>query len=179
MGRLWFGLFFCALLLPCRVDADFYRYRDRSGAIRFTDNIAEVPPEQRKEIKSYEDAAKTATETQQDENSAAAASADAEKTAADAGKDAGEPIAAQLHQRQQALNQEYEALQKERAALQQPAGQRVNPTEQEKYTKAVEALNAKITDYQQRRNVYENDVKAHNEKMKSQTAPNPESTRQP
>ncbi len=33
--------------------AEFYRYRDANGIIRFTDNLGEVPPDQRPEVDSY------------------------------------------------------------------------------------------------------------------------------
>ena len=152
--------------------AEFYKYRDKNGAIRFTDNLALVPPDQRPKLKVYEGAAQPAAPSavatpNRGEPEPAAVEASEEQAAAE-----GE-IAA-LRQRQEALMAEYDGLQKEREALAPPVGRRVSEDEQKAYNRKVEALNAKLKSYQERRDAYEREVTAHNEKMKQRLMQKPE-----
>lgn len=168
----WILTLVMATVLAAPAAAEFYRYRDKSGTIRYTDNLTEVPPEQRAGLKAYREtvsspAASTASETGASAQETAPAEASNE---ADEGRSAAEETAARLRQRQKALIEEYETLQKERSALAQRAGQRVNNAQQARYQEAVEALNARIRDYQQRREVYEQEVQAHNARMAQRAA---------
>ena len=170
----WVLTLVMATVLAAPAAAEFYRYRDKSGAIRYTDNLTEVPPEQRANLKAYREtvslpASNTASETAASGQVPAQVEVGVD-TDADAARKAAEETAARLRQRQEALIQEYEALQKERAALAQRSGQRVNNAQQARYHEDVEALNAKIRDYQQRREAYEQEVQAHNARMAQRAA---------
>jgi hypothetical protein len=177
MGFRWFLTLVMATVLAAPATAEFYRYRDKNGTLRFTDNLTEVPPAQRAHLKTYREtiasparrsADDTAVTDTPPESAAPGIETDeAQKTA--------EQTAEALRRRQDALIQEYEALQKERAALAQRAGQRVNNAQQARYTEAVEALNAKIRDYQQRREAYEREAQAHNARMAEVAGTNPPS----
>jgi len=43
------------LVLPMLVSAEIYKYRDQNGVLRFTDNLTEVPIDQRKNIEQYKE----------------------------------------------------------------------------------------------------------------------------
>jgi len=43
------------LVLPMLASAEIYKYRDPNGVLRFTDNLAEVPIAQRKNIQQYKE----------------------------------------------------------------------------------------------------------------------------
>ena len=43
-------LFLSLMLVPGLCLAEFYKYRDANGAIRFTDNLGDVPKDQRENI---------------------------------------------------------------------------------------------------------------------------------
>lgn len=150
-----------ALAVPA--SAQFYKYRDKSGAIRFTDNLADVPPEQRENLKTYEET-KTAvpedTAGGGEQTTPAEAELEAQRAAAQAKSQ-------ELRDRQKALMDEYEALQQDREELARMGGQRASEEEQRAYREKIEALNAKVKAYQERREAYERDVQAHNEEMKS------------
>ena len=173
MGLRWVLALVMATVLAAPAAAEFYRYRDKNGTIRFTDNLAEVPPEQRADLKTYREVVSSPPTTafpETDPSGQAPEPAATVSAEADEERRAAEETAARLRQRQEALIQEYEALQKERAALAKRDGQRVNNAQQARYTEAVEALNAKIRDYQQRREAYEQEVQAHNARMARQAA---------
>jgi len=166
-------LVMATVLAPAPAAAEFYRYRDQNGTVRFTDNLTEVPPEQRANLKAYRETVSPAFGRTGAEADASVQVPEPETTDAEVDEDrkAVEETAARLRQRQEALIREYEALQKDRAALARRDGQRVNNAQQARYAEAVEALNAKIRDYQQRREAYERDVQAHNARMARQAAP--------
>lgn len=50
------GLCLAVLLFANPVLGEFFKYRDSNGVLRFTDNLAEVPPDQRPKAKSYKEA---------------------------------------------------------------------------------------------------------------------------
>ena len=41
---------------PLQAGAEFYRYTDENGVLRYTDNLQEVPPEKRSQLKKYKEA---------------------------------------------------------------------------------------------------------------------------
>ena len=41
------------LLVPALSFAEFYKYRDKDGVLRFTDNLVDVPEDQRPKVDSY------------------------------------------------------------------------------------------------------------------------------
>ena len=49
------GLCLAVLLLANPVLGEFYKYRDRNGVLRFTDNLADVPVDQRPDAQSYKE----------------------------------------------------------------------------------------------------------------------------
>ena len=48
-------LFLVLLVLPMLVSAEIYKYRDQNGVLRFTDNLTEVPIDQRENIEQYQE----------------------------------------------------------------------------------------------------------------------------
>ena len=43
------------LVLPMLASAEIYKYRDQNGVLRFTDNLTEVPVDQRENIDQYQE----------------------------------------------------------------------------------------------------------------------------
>ena len=48
-------LFLALLVLPMLASAEIYKYRDQNGVLRFTDNLTEVPIDQRENIQQYKE----------------------------------------------------------------------------------------------------------------------------
>ncbi|MBE9582728.1 MAG: DUF4124 domain-containing protein, partial [Proteobacteria bacterium] len=42
-------------IFPALASAEFYKYVDKNGSVRFTDNLANVPADQRSQVDEYED----------------------------------------------------------------------------------------------------------------------------
>ena len=167
----------CILMLivsvwfPTTVCAEFYKYKDQNGVLRFTDNIADVPEDQRiglethQEVISNETPADFSEMTRQEvEERQKALGPPAFQEPQD---EAGNLSDQELNQKKAALDQEYANLMKEKRALLESKKKIRNVTESKAYNKKVGALNQRIADFDTRRQAFTEEADAFNEKMKS------------
>ena len=153
MRDAWVGVLLWGLLLPGPLGAEFYRYRDAGGAIRYTDNIAEVPAGQRPDVQRYDT---TVTPP------AGAADAAAAPDAPDF-KDL-QAARMKLNDTKAELDREYGELMKFKEALTQERAQVTSAEEAGNVRSKILELNRRITDYEGRRQEYETmlaEFKAH------------------
>lgn len=144
--------------LPSPARAEFYRYRDAAGAIRYTDNLADVPPAQREGMTAYQGAPVPAETPQPD----AGARDGRDGQPAEAGPEPGSREAYEaLQRRHQDLQREFAALQEERRELERITGQTMKETELAPYREKLEGLNARTRAYQEKRTIYEKDLAAY------------------
>jgi chromosome segregation ATPase len=146
------------LLTPLAGDAEFYKYKDETGALRFTDDLTEVPPDQRPKVKSYEEPADYGIGENESEKETASEEEEGE---------GGMHYEAQsLYDRKDKLDSEYKALMKERQSL---ARERLNlktQAEREAYNAKAQRLNEKISDFENRRSAFQKEVEKYNKKVK-------------
>jgi hypothetical protein len=139
--------------------AEFYKYRDANGVLRFTDNLAEVPPDQRPNVSTYEGV--QASGDASAEQAAALPSDEGQREAAAAGgsgsgvkEDLGEErkrlegIKQTLDKEREDLALQKEALKEERKRLRDERDARV-------YNEKVKELNDRIAEYEQRRKAFQ------------------------
>ncbi len=132
-------LFTILVFLSCvmAAQAEFYRYKDENGAIRFTDDLAEVPEDQRPKLRVYDEPADFGIEPEKP----------AEKENAEAEDDKDKPdrmtVYKQLREEEARLMEELEDLKKEKANFGEPGS--------ESYNKKVEQLNKKVEEYEKKR----------------------------
>jgi len=152
---------------------EYYQYTDQSGVLRFTDNLANVPKDQRPDVKTYKSVkadAVNAADGLNKETETAPAPAAAEKDAPPVDGSWDERVSRQgdeLDRRQVELNKLFTKLQNERTALEAkapPTGASSKTTRA--YRKRVEALNARIERYEKQRVEFEKKVTAFNAKFK-------------
>jgi hypothetical protein len=186
--RLLLTVWVCLALLPSLAAAKLYKFRDRSGALRYTDNLAEVPPDQRPNVETEPEI--VTPETAPAESPEAKPKAGGKKSAspgqpqpapappASWDKAAGEARleADNLLETRRQLEEEFAGLMQEKQAL----GEERKKIEDEKMAplirkKAVDAMNQKvrdlnkrIADFETRRNAFEAQADAFNAKWKSQ-----------
>ena len=162
IGRLMVAL--VVLGLPTLVSAEFYKYVDKDGKVQFTDNIANIPADQRSQVQEYEDAP---------EKPRAGVSGDSETTKAAAEKeplsdeDNGSAAAEQLRETGRQLGEEYEALMKEKEELEKQEFKRLTSRAGRNLVERINDLNARIADYDQRLEAHNKAVEAHNARIEN------------
>jgi len=173
---------------PTVARGEFYRYIDGNGNVRFTDNLANVPPEQRTRVEEYkevvpdrpslkeeeakgkgqddgkgtepeaaEGTAKTDTETGSAEGTAKAGPEAG--SAVDEGKTEG--MREDLKDEGLRLQEEYDALMEEREKLDKAASTRLTPAAQRGLVDKIKDFNARIQDYEKRRETHNKAVEAY------------------
>lgn len=136
------------LALPVLASAEIYKYRDQNGVLRFTDNLAEVPPAQREAVEQYQE---IRTPAEAVEQTPAPAS---EKDAQDA-----RSVEKELTHEKEALDHEYSQLMEMRKSIE---GAPQPGTSEE-----MDAHNKEAQDYNIRLKIYEVKLKAFREKLEA------------
>lgn len=155
------ALVFC---LSASAHAAFYKYRDANGVLRFTDDLSEVPPEQRPKMETYgqvEDFQRPAPQTPikaPDEKAAEAEKGSDGSRAAEIADQYKE-----LNEMKTQLDAEYEALMTEKKAIEAERKAAQTKEAQEAVNERVRGLNERIKAFDQKRGDFEQQVKAYNE----------------
>jgi hypothetical protein len=147
------------LLSP--VYAEFYRYKDENGVLRYTDNIADVPESQRVKIDSYYEAedyltpeqradkAKRETRLPESDRKASQDIKDSKNTAT--GKVLNQSLVDEFNRIDAELSKEYSDLMKERTILDKGKTDLKTAKQINAYRKKVTDFNRRIADYEKRR----------------------------
>jgi hypothetical protein len=149
------------IAMTASADAEFYKYRDNNGVLLFTDNLAEVPLNQRPGAQSYKEADDYLTPYQKKER-AEKARRETEMAAKEAKQGSFEAQQEQrliLNNTRTALDKEYGELMHAKKALEKEKAQATTPEKQVAYKKRFDALNKRIIEYEDRRNQYEEAIK--------------------
>jgi hypothetical protein len=161
------------LLWAFPAGAQIYRYRDAQGNLRVTDNLGDVPEDQRPQIEDTQEIpASPPPAAAAAETGPGASQAEAEAEDPQAAEDAEiarlEAERAALEMMHQELLTAKAALEKEQAGLSGLAGRSV--TAQKALTAKINDYNLKLEDYNQRNKAYEKQSQA---LLERQVAPPP------
>ena len=164
-----FSLCLAALLFANPALGEFFKYRDSNGVLRFTDNLAEVPLDQRPTAKSYKEADDYLTPAQKRERALKARreAETAAKKAKEGSFEAQQEKRMDLNKMRTQLDTEYGELIREKKALEKEKTQADTPEKQTAYKKRVNELNKRIIEYEDRRNKYEEEIKSFNAKARA------------
>lgn len=146
-------LFLSLMLIPGLCFAEFYKYRDASGVMRFTDNLADVPKDQRQNIREYQEAVTP--------------------DAAEGPVKEVQPLdlntrADQLNAERDMLAKEYAELEKERENLEKATLDPQNTADFEAYKSQVDSYNIRIKAYEAKRKLFQAKVDAFNKDAQNQ-----------
>ncbi|MGD9367861.1 MAG: DUF4124 domain-containing protein [Desulfobacteraceae bacterium] len=140
------------------VSAEFYKYTDQDGNVRFTDDLSKVPADQRPNVTSYDESrsappAAPAKETEPGQRSPeqkpkTGISADAQ------GK--------QLEKKRSDLEKEYQTLMEEKSRLEAEWKNAKTVIEKQKINEKKVKLNEKISQYEKKRNDLNTEIEAYN-----------------
>ena len=153
--------------------AEFYKYRDKNGVLRFTDDLSVVPPNQRPKVDTYkgvgaqDPGAAPAGSTGETEKTPGVAGSGADSQAGEketAAQDVSDIQAtrARLEEMRKKLEQERTELARMKQALQEERAQVETEQDARAYDENVQKLNERIADYEQRRSAFTQQAEALN-----------------
>lgn len=163
-------------LAPLVAYAEFYRYKDAQGVMRYTDNLAEVPEDQRPQVTTYQEVrtpppAPPPAGERQAEGSTPADDAPIETFAVDPA------TLERLDATKKALDQEYAELMDSKQKLLKEKEEKLkglaarDVTARKDYEDRVKALNDRIQDYEKRREAFVQESSALNKSVEEAGLP--------
>ena len=156
--------------------AEFYRYVDEEGKVKYTDNLANVPVDQRPKAYEYDEsydqfAPEEGIEREKPETESpdgALKEAEDVRLQREALAKEGEEktLEQKLRETGARLKEEYQALMKEKEELDKSTTRRLTETERKELIKKVRDYNSQTEDYEKRREAFNKEVEAYNAGIK-------------
>ena len=169
-----FLIFFCT-----PASAEFYKYTDESGSIRFTDDLSRVPVNQRPGVKEYIESESSTEVTAEDEKEGkgkkSAEEIQKEKIQGELGN--LNAMKSRLDQVKLELESDFNALKEERAALEATKVDVKTNNDLVEYNLKMTSLNNKNAAFEAKRNSYEADVNSYREMVEKVTAESAKQTK--
>jgi|GEM_PF-1036163 len=134
--------------------ADYYRYRDKNGVLRFTDDLSEVPEHQRPKLKKYKETQPVSQPVQKTGQPGGKGKQSVQQTA---GKPKSKPHneAAWLLRERDDLDRLHRELLNDKMTVARQAQHIQTPADAKKYRRDLKALNERIEKFEKRRYKYE------------------------
>ena len=156
-----------AFLIAAPVSAEYYKYYDENGNLRFTDDINQIPPDQRNQVKTY-----TSIEPQDEPQETTESSADNQPASEQEGEE-GKPFnqegrVKELDAIKTELTNEYKALSEENTRLAEMKKKIKTTDDVKKYNAAAKKLIEKQKEHERKRKAYFSAVEEYNAKVDSQ-----------
>lgn len=144
------------------VSAEFYKYTDQDGNIRFTDDLSNVPQDQRPDVKSYEEFESTQPPAAPEKKEETGQGSLEQEPETEKSLDAqGE----QIREKHDQLEIEYQAIMKVKARLEAEAKEQKTADETVQYNQKILELNKNISQYDQKRKALNAEIEAYNARM--------------
>ena len=175
-------LFAMVFFFSMLANAQIYRYTDEEGVVRFTDDLAQVPPDQRPKTEQYQEydtgstqveeagaageksgRGEAADDSSKDEEEAAVSPESGDAAAQDGESQEGEydfeTNYKRLEQEREDLAGEYEAMLQEKAALEEEQkleeGEKLSESEIAKRNEKIRDFNERVKEYRKKRELFE------------------------
>lgn len=149
------------MLVPLISSAEFYKYKDKSGVLRFTDDINEIPKDQRPKMDAYSEPADFITPEQEQQKIETAKKAQkAAEAAVVKDKDA---MRVKLNNTKIALDKKYEELKKTKQDLIDARADAIkNAADTKAHQEEILQFNKGVKDLEKRRQAFAKAVDAFN-----------------
>jgi predicted nucleotidyltransferase len=144
------------VLAPWPSRAEFYKYYDSNGVLRFTDDLSEIPPKQRAKVKSYVEYDPEKPKT----NRPLEKIKDAEKPSSQPELSTTRAQEADLLKRKTDLDANFQALMKEKKVLEDSQKGAKKSATHKQYEQQIKAFNDKVRAYEDKRKAYLEDLAA-------------------
>lgn len=158
--------------------AEFYRFVDEEGKVKYTDNLANVPVEQRPKADEYEEPydqflpeegiEKEESETESPIEAMKETEEVDPKREAPAKEVEEKTPEQKLREAGAGLREEYQALMKEKKELDKLATSQLTETERKELIKNVRDYNSRSEDYEKRRAEFNKEVEVYNASIKKE-----------
>ncbi len=175
-------LFSMVFFFSILANAQIYRYTDEEGVVRFTDDLAQVPPDQRPKTEQYQEYDTDSTQVEEagaageksvrgeaaddsspDEEEAAVSPGSGDAASEDGEAQEGEydfeTNYKRLEQEREDLAREYEAMLQEKAALEEEQkleeGEKLSESEIAKRNEKIREFNERVKEYRKKRELFE------------------------
>ena len=152
----------CIIFSFATASAEFYKYTDSDGNVRYTDDLSKVPESQRPNVQSYEESESSIRPADPSQKSESDQRDDAAKPG-DSGSFNEERK--QINQKQEALSKEYKALMEEKERLEKESKKKKDINESVEFDRKVEQMNKRVQAYEEKRKALNNEIEAFNTKM--------------
>ena len=167
-------IFLIIILFSAAASAQFYKYVDENGNIHFTDDINEVPVEQRDNIRSYVESESDADIPEEnrphEQPQEDTQQANSTGLPDDTETESLENTRNRLEALKQDLDNEYQMLVKEKEKLAKDKEKAVTREQIIEYNKKVDSLNERVKMYDQKGKEYKTQVDAYNAKLSEENS---------
>jgi hypothetical protein len=155
------------VLFSMSASADYYRYIDKDGNVHYTDDLTNVPENQRTDINEYTGYQNDSNDQEKDERKEETPQPllEQEQVKNKPDMDKFSEIKKQLDQKKKKLDEEYKALMEERKNIEKNKNKYRSKSQAKKYNKAILEFNGKIEDYERRKNLFNKEVEEYNERV--------------
>jgi len=161
--------------------AEFYRYVDEEGKVKYTDNLANVPVDQRPKAYEYDEsydqfAPEEGIEREKPETESpdgALKETEDLRLQREAPAKEGEekPPEQKLRETGARLKEEYQGLMKEKEEMDKLTTRRLTEAERKELIKRVRDYNSRTEDYEKRRQAFNKEVEAYNASIAKKAQP--------
>jgi flagellar motility protein MotE (MotC chaperone) len=165
------------LMFSAGASAEFYKYVDEQGNVRFTDDINQVPEAQRAKIRSYieSESQEPAEQEVARENEAEQTSEDQQTDFSDLSDDESESledVKKRIDGLKSEIDREYQALLKEKEQLAKDKDKAKTRDQIIEFNKKVDSLNNRVAAYEKKGQDYKALVDAYNKRIMKQHSEN-------
>lgn len=177
MKKLAFAFFlilFPILVVP--VGAEFYRYIDENGQKRWTDDLSQVPKDQRASAQRLESAEETPTDGQADQEQSdnPASAQKSEERDQNKPNESVEVSREELEKEKAELDAFYQRLVEERKQLEQLQSEALSDEERVALKARILAFNAQTEQYDSQLNAFNEKIRVYNQSITSTPSPKSE-----